>query len=265
MSKLGVFDSGIGGLTVYRALREALPSVSILYLGDTARVPYGTKSSHTVTGYSLQIARHLIGRGVDAVVVACNTASAYAMEALRSNLQVPVYGVVAPGAQEAVEATRSGVVGVVGTRGTVYSGAYQKAISELDPSIRVEAVPCALFVPLVEEGWLDDEITLQVAEQYLSPLIDAGIDTLVLGCTHYPMLKRTISSVMGNKVVLIDSAEAVSRKVHQYMKENSLLDSEAVGVDFFEVTDSPARFADVGRIFLDRDLKDVTLVELEGE
>jgi glutamate racemase len=262
LNKLGVFDSGIGGLTVYRGLRDALPSVSILYFGDTARVPYGTKSSHTVTGYSLQIARHLVGRGVDAVVVACNTASAYAMEALQSEIDVPVYGVVIPGAMAAVEATRAGVVGVVGTRGTVFSGAYQKALGDLDPSVRVEAVPCPLFVPLVEEGWLDDTLTLQVAERYLAPLVDAGVDTIVLGCTHYPMLKGVISRVVGDEVVLIDSAEAVSMEVRNYMRDNDLLDSEAVGVDYFEVTDGPGRFADVGRIFLDRDIDDVSLVEL---
>ena len=172
MIHLGVFDSGIGGLTVYRTLRERVPCASILYLGDTARVPYGTKSADTVTRYSLQISRHLVDRGVDAIVVACNTASAFSLKALQEAMAVPVFGVVEPGARAAVKATRSGVVGVVGTRATVSSGAYERAIAAVDDGVKVTAVPCPLFVPLVEEGWLSEEVTCAVAGRYLGGLVD---------------------------------------------------------------------------------------------
>jgi glutamate racemase len=264
--KLGVFDSGLGGLTVYRALRKSIPCANILYLGDTARVPYGTKSAATVTRYAIEIAHYLVNREVEAMVVACNTASAYAMDVLRKTVRVPVFGVVEPGAQAAVKATRNGIVGVVGTRGTVSSGAYQRAIEELAPTIRVLTSPCPLFVPLVEEGWLEDETTHQVAHRYLEPLIAEKVDTLVLGCTHYPLLKSVISKVMGDDVVLIDSAEETSFEVKDYLECEGRMRDQELGGDQFEVTDSPSRFAEVGRIFLDRNLEEVFQVNVtEGE
>ena len=266
MIKLGVFDSGLGGLTVYKALRNEVPCANILYLGDTARVPYGTKSSATVTRYALEIAQYLVDREVEAMVVACNTASAYAMDCLRKAVRVPVFGVVEPGARAAVKATRNGIVGVVGTRGTVSSGAYQRAIGELSGSIEVFTEPCPLFVPLVEEGWLDEEITYEVAYRYLGPLIAKKVDTLVLGCTHYPLLKEVISRVMGGDVVLIDSAEETSLEVKDYLACEGRLRDQELGGDQFQVTDSPSRFADVGRIFLARSLEDVSQVNVtEGE
>ncbi len=266
MIKLGIFDSGIGGLTVYREVRKALPGADILYFGDTARVPYGTKSARTVTHYSLQIARYLAGRNVDAVIVACNTASAYAMDVLKDALDIPCFGVVAPGAKAAVEATRNRVVGVLGTRGTIISGAYQKAIADLDPEIEVVATPCPLFVPLVEEGWLTDPITQEIAIRYLQPHLEARVDTLVLGCTHYPMLKRVISMVMGEEIRLIDSAEETVHKVKDHLQERKIVDDSAPGQDLFEVTDSPKRFAEVGRIFLEREITNVSHVTIvEGE
>jgi len=264
--KLGVFDSGLGGLTVYRALRKSIPYANILYLGDTARVPYGTKSAATVTRYALEIVHYLIDREVEAIVVACNTASAFAMECLRKTCKVPVFGVVEPGAKAAVKATRNGVVGVVGTRGTVFSGAYQRAIKELSSSVEVFTEPCPLFVPLVEEGWFDEEITYEVAYRYLGPLIAKKVDTLVLGCTHYPLLKDVISRVMGGDVVLIDSADETSFEVKDYLECGGRLKDQELGGDQFEVTDSPSRFADVGRIFLDRNLEEVFQVNVtEGE
>lgn len=264
--KIGVFDSGIGGLTVYKELRDAIPSANIHYFGDTARVPYGTKSSQTVTHYSLQIALYLAGREVDAVVVACNTASAYAMDVLCDAINVPVFGVIKPGALAAVEATRNGVIGVVGTRGTIGSDAYQKALGELNPDVDVVATPCPLFVPLVEEGWLVDPITQETAIRYLEPHMQAGVDTLVLGCTHYPMLKKVISMVMGKDVVLIDSAEETAREVKAYLEEQDLIGGDQAGTDLFEVTDSPKRFAEVGRIFLDRELDNIFHVTIgEGD
>ena len=264
--KLGIFDSGIGGLTVYKEVRQALPGADIHYFGDTARVPYGTKSAETVTQYSIQIGTYLQASGVDAVVIACNTASAYAIDVLRSVLPIPVFGVVLPGAAAAVRSTSNGIIGVIGTRGTVSSGAYQRAITEFDPDIKVVAAPCPLFVPLVEEGWLLDPITQDVAIRYLGPLMEEGVDTLVLGCTHYPMLKEVISMVMGTGVTLIDSAEETAVKLKNYLDENDFVDETGSGTDLFEVTDLPERFLDVGQIFLDRKLENVQQVTIvEGE
>ncbi len=266
MTKLGIFDSGIGGLTVFRKIREALPGAEILYFGDTARVPYGTKSASTVTHYSLQIAWYLVGQGVDAVVVACNTASAFSIDTLREALSVPVFGVVGPGARAAVKATSNGVIGVLGTRGTISSGAYQKAISGLDEGIKTVATPCPLFVPLVEEGWLVDPITRQVATKYLEPHLKAGVDTLVLGCTHYPLLKDVISTVMGGGVRLIDSAEETAREVRAHLEKAGMVEGSTAGMEQFEVTDSVERFSEVGRIFLNRELKNIRHVAIvDGE
>ena len=265
MQKLGIFDSGIGGLTVYQAIRDGIPGVPIHYLGDTARVPYGTKSAETVVRYSRQIALHMVESGAGIIVVACNTASAYALQSLRDLLPVPVFGVVEPGARAAVQATRNGIVGVIGTRGTVLSGAYQKAISDMDSSVRITAVPCPLFVPLAEEGWLDEDETFQIAKRYLKTLLEEGVDTLVLGCTHYPLLKGVISKVMGEGVALIDSALETALDVSTYMGDGQPLSGTGDTPDHFEVTDSPGRFTEVGKIFLGRELEDVSLVSLEGE
>lgn len=265
MIKLGIFDSGIGGLTVYKEVRQALPGADIHYFGDTARVPYGTKSAETVTQYSIQIGTYLQASGVDAVVIACNTASAYAIDVLRSVLPIPVFGVVLPGAAAAVRSTSNGIIGVIGTRGTVASGAYQRAITELDPDMKVVAAHCPLFVPLVEEGWLLDPITQEVAIRYLESLMEEGVDTLVLGCTHYPMLKEVISMVMGHEVTLIDSAEETAVKLKEYLDDNGFVDETASGTDLFEVTDLPQRFQDVGQVFLDRKLENVQQVTIVEE
>lgn len=266
MIRLGIFDSGIGGLTVFREVRDALPGADILYFGDTARVPYGTKSAETVTRYSLQIAWYLIGRGVDAVVVACNTSSAYAIDVLREVLDVPVFGVVDPGARAAVEVTKTGKIGVIGTRGTISSGAYQKAIARLSGDTRVIASACPLFVPLVEEGWLTDPVTRDVASRYLVPQLKGGVDTLVLGCTHYPLLKEAIGEIMGEDVRLIDSARETAREVKAFVEEKGLRDEKTPGKERFEVTDSPARFSEVGKIFLRHELGNIHQVNIvEGE
>jgi glutamate racemase len=264
--KIGIFDSGIGGLTVYREVKRAISGADILYFGDTARVPYGTKSARTVTRYALQITEYLVDNGVDLVVVACNTASAFAVDAVREAVPVPVFGVVEPGARAAVRATRKGSVGVLGTRGTISSGAYQKAISDLDNGIEIVATPCPLFVPLVEEGWLVDPITQDVAIRYLEPHLEAGVDTLVLGCTHYPLLKKVISMVMGEEITLIDSAEETAGDVKSYVQNAGSFNDSDTTRDRFEVSDSPDRFLEVGRIFLDRDLGEVRQVDLaDGE
>lgn len=267
MGKLGVFDSGIGGLTVYKALRRELRAPALVYFGDTARVPYGTKSGETVTRFARQIARYLRQEmGVGGLVVACNTASAYALPALAGELDIPVWGVIEPGARAAVRATKGGVVGVIGTSGTIASGAYQRAIAAADPAVRVVAVPCPLFVPLVEEGWLDNEVTLQVARRYLTPLLEERVDTLVLGCTHYPLLRPVIGRVMGKGVAVIDSADETAAEVRDHLAAGNGLAGGSTGEDRFLVTDSAARFAGVGQLFLGRQLMNVEKVTLpEGE
>jgi glutamate racemase len=203
---IGIFDSGIGGLTVARAIYEQLPGESTIYFGDTARVPYGPKSPETVRRYSLEILHWLLGQGVKLVVVACNTSTAHALGRLQEESRVPVVGVIEPGARAAVTAARGRAIGVIGTAGTVASKAYVRAITELAPGTRVEQVACPLFVPLVEEGWFDHPAAELIAREYLHPLVKAGIGALVLGCTHYPLLKPLLARVMGPDVELIDSA-----------------------------------------------------------
>ncbi|MFL5272631.1 MAG: glutamate racemase, partial [Anaeromyxobacteraceae bacterium] len=212
--RIGIFDSGVGGLTVQRAILDRLPGLDTVYLGDTARVPYGSKSPEVVTQYSLRNARFLVARGIDLLVVACNTASAVALPALRDVLALPVLGVVEPGAAAAARATRSGRIGVIGTPSTIASGAYQRAIVAARPDAEVLARACPLFVPLAEEGWTDpaDEVVRGVARRYLAPLRAARIDTLVLGCTHYPLLAGAIAAELPG-VTLVDSAAAVAVEV----------------------------------------------------
>ena len=248
MSRIGIFDSGVGGLTVQRAILDALPGADTLYLGDTARVPYGTKSAETVTQYSLRNARFLARHGIDVLVVACNTASAVALPALRAELAVPVIGVVEPGARVAARASRTGRLGVIGTPGTVASGAYQEAIRRARSDAEVTARACPLFVPLAEEGWTDpaDEVVRGVARRYLAPLREAGVDTVVLGCTHYPLLAGAIAAELPG-VALVDSASAVAGEVRERFGV-PVRDA----VHRFFVTDAPERFLAVAGRFLGR-------------
>ncbi|MFI5248430.1 MAG: glutamate racemase [Gemmatimonadales bacterium] len=250
---IGVFDSGVGGLTVVRELIRQLPRESLIYFGDTARVPYGPKSPETIRGYSREIAGYLISQGVKAVVVACNTATAQALPMLASELTVPVIGVVEPGARAAVAATRGGGIGVIGTAGTVASGAYEHAIHAVSPTSRVVAQACPLFVPLVEEGWLDTEATTLIARQYLAPIVAAGVDTLVLGCTHYPLLSPVIAPIVGESVRLIDSAYATAAATRAAIGDAGL--SRPTGAVpapqyRFIVSDAPDQFLRAGRRFL---------------
>ncbi len=249
MARIGIFDSGVGGLTVQRAILEALPSADTLYLGDTARVPYGTKSAETVTQYSLRMGRFLASQGIDLLVVACNTASAVALPALRDELNVPILGVVEPGAREAARLSRTGRIGVIGTQGTVRSGAYQEAIRRSRADAEVIAQPCPLFVPLAEEGWTDpdDEIVRGVVHRYLAPLATAGIDVLVLGCTHYPLLKAAIARELPG-ITLVDSAEAIAVEVRARVGGEGGPD----GTHRFFVTDLPERFTPIAGRFLGR-------------
>jgi len=250
MDAIGVFDSGVGGLTVVSALRRRLPGESILYLGDTARLPYGSKSPETVTRYTRKNIEFLTGRGVKAVVVACNTASALALPNLALQ-EVPIWGVIEPGARKAA-AVSKGRVGVIATEGTVRSDAYPRALRALRPDLEILSQPCPLFVPLVEEGWHDDPVTEEVARRYLRPLLDAGVDTLVLGCTHYPLLKPVLQRVVGPEVVLIDSAEEVADMVASGLAAEGLQATHSA-VHHFCVTDAGQTFQRLARTILKDD------------
>ncbi|HET9682822.1 MAG TPA: glutamate racemase [Gemmatimonadaceae bacterium] len=259
---IGVFDSGLGGLTVAHAIMRRLPNESIVYFGDTARVPYGPKSPETVRRYSREIAAYLLEQGVKAIVVACNTATAHALPALRAELDVPVLGVVEPGARAAVRATRSGHIGVIATEGTIRSGAYERAIHEAAPSADVTAVACPLFVPLVEEGWTDHDATRLVAQEYLGPLSRKGVDTLVLGCTHYPLLKPLIGDVVGPAVRLIDSAEETAADTERMLCEHDLRSPSGEARYRFIASDDPQQFLRLGQRFFGDTIESVEIRSL---
>jgi glutamate racemase len=248
---IGIFDSGLGGLTVAHAIFERLPHDSTIYFGDTARVPYGPKSADTVRRYSLEIMDWLLAQGVKAIVVACNTSTAHALEALRGASPVPVIGVIEPGARAAVAAARGLPVGVIGTAGTIGSGAYEREIRRLAPGTEVVAVACPLFVPLVEEGWFDHPATRLVAAEYLAPLRARRVGTLVLGCTHYPLLQPLLQDVMGAEVRLIDSAQETARALERTLVEAGLEAPPGRAASHrFAVSDDPVRFQSVGARFL---------------
>jgi glutamate racemase len=248
---IGVFDSGIGGLTVVAELMRQLPREHIIYFGDTARLPYGPKSVETVQRYSREITSWLQGEGVKGIVVACNTATAHALPQLQSEFSLPVVGVVQPGARAAVRATRTGRIGVIGTTGTISSGAYDRAIHAIEAGAVVSAKPCPLFVPLVEEGWLDSEASRLIAQEYLAPLQQLQVDTLVLGCTHYPLLKPLLHRVMGDGVTLIDSAEETAAETAAVLGQRGL-HREGAGAPThrFVASDAPEQFLRVGQRFL---------------
>jgi glutamate racemase len=263
---IGVFDSGIGGLTVYQALRRALPpSERMLYLGDTARVPYGTKGDATVIRYAVEGARFLARRGVRMLVVACNTMSAVALPSLAGTVPGPVLGVIDPGVEAACRATRGGAIGVIGTSATIKSGAYPAAIVRRLPGARVLDRACPLFVPLAEEGWTDNAVARAAATEYLADLPERGLDTLVLGCTHYPLLRGVIAATVGPSVALVDSAEETARAARALLQARggssggTMAGAEA---DHFYVTDSSERFREVGARFLGRELQRLELVDL---
>ncbi|MFY9402487.1 MAG: glutamate racemase [Candidatus Omnitrophota bacterium] len=261
MKLIGVFDSGVGGLTVVKELIKQLPSESLIYFGDTARVPYGAKSKETVTRFSIENALFLSKHNVKLICVACNTASSCALPKLRKKFSVPIVGVINPGAKEAVYTTKNNRIGVIGTKGTIKSRAYEDEIKRLNPKIKVFSTACPLFVPFVEEGWLNQDVVLTVAKKYLQPLKDARVDTLILGCTHYPLLKKVIKKVMGKKVVLIDSAKEVAIEVKKILSGKGLLNKRGKGrVDFF-VSDNPEWFKGLTESFLGKPLKKVKKVD----
>jgi glutamate racemase len=262
---IGVFDSGIGGLTVVRELARALPNESILYFGDTARVPYGSKSAETVLRYSRDAAAFLLSREVKAVVIACNTATAHAGAALARELPIPTLGVIEPGARAAVAVTRSGRVGVIGTVGTIASGAYDLAVRRRLADARVYAQPCPLFVPLVEEGWVHHDAARMIAGEYLQPLRDMDVDVLILGCTHYPLLGSLLDDVMGEAVQLVDSATETAIDTAALLDEHGLRRTAAEAPQYtFVASDSPLRFRDVGRRFVGDIIRSVERVDVDG-
>jgi glutamate racemase len=260
---IGVFDSGIGGLTVVKALRDMLPNENIFYLGDTARVPYGPKSSKTVQRYAVELAGMLTRKNAKALVVACNTVSSVALPLLTEKFSVPVIGVIEPGARAALQTTRNGHIGVIGTHATIRSGAYEKALRAGDNNVRVSSRACPLLVPLIEEGLLDDDVTDRMIMRYLEPMLADGIDTLVLGCTHYPLLTGAIDRVLKRKIMLVDSADNCARAVEETLDRQSLR-ATAPNRDELHValTDAADNFLNVARDALQLSFGEIELQPL---
>ena len=261
---IGVFDSGAGGLTVVREIIRQLPSENIVYFGDTARVPYGTKSRDTVIHYSEQIVNFLQTKQVKAIVIACNTATAYALDVLKEKLDIPIIGVVRPGAITAVNATQNGRIGIIATEGTVGSGIYPKVIKEYNSEIQVVQKACPLFVSLVEEGWTNDPITDEVAKRYLRSLLDSNIDTLVLGCTHYPLLRKTIGRLVGEKVTLVNPAYETACSLREMLKSEGLYRESGKTSYHFYVSDGAERFHDFANSILPVELVPTRIVPIEN-
>ncbi len=258
---IGVFDSGVGGLTVMREILKELPEEHILYLGDTARVPYGVRSPETVMKYSLENAKFLMSKGIKLLVVACNTSSAITLGMLREKIDVPVIGVVDPGARAAAAVTEMKRVAVIGTETTIKSGSYERAIKSIDDTIEVTGIACPLFVPLIEEGWLEGDVVNLTAGKYLSAIRSNSVDTLVLGCTHYPMIKNVIESIV--HVPLIDSAVETAKEVKNVLELKNIIRKRAgEAARKFFVTDSPEKFILVGERFLDHEISNISKINL---
>lgn len=264
---IGVFDSGVGGLTVAREIMRQIPNERIVYFGDTARVPYGSKSRDTILRFSRQIVHFLKTKGVKAVVVACNTASALALETLRPELDIPIIGVVVPGAKVAAEATKNGKIGVIATESTIESNLYTEIIHQHNPRAEVFGKPCPLFCPLVEEGWLKDPITVEVANRYLEPLLETGIDTLVMGCTHYPLLRSTLRQIMGEKVTLVNPAYETATELKILLESlgianDGLYQPEGAAYQFY-VSDAANKFKRFANTILPYGVDNTQLIHIE--
>jgi glutamate racemase len=263
---IGVFDSGIGGLTVVKQIKSFLPNENIVYFGDTARVPYGSKSNATVIEYALQDAQFLLKKNVKLIVVACNTVSSVALQVLRDKINLPIIGMITPGAKMALKETANNKIGVIGTYATVNNKAYSKEIKKFDKKSKVFEKACPLFVPFAEEGWLNTEATKLVAKEYLKELKEKEIESLILGCTHYPLLHDVIQEAIGDKVKLIDSGIAASFEVREHLQARNLLnDSAAKGEDLYFVSDLPEKFRTVAELFLGKKIQHLQKIDLEEE
>ncbi len=264
-SPIGIFDSGIGGLTVVKRVLSLLPNENIIYFGDTARVPYGSKSNATVIEYALQDAHFLNNKNVKLIIVACNTASAIALDSLKKEFSIPIIGMINPGAKLALKETKNGKIGVIGTSATITNKAYSKQLLELDPNVEVLEKACPLFVPVAEEGWLDHEATRIIAREYLQDMIDFGVDTLILGCTHYPLLSQIIEEIMGDDVTLIDSGYAASLEVEDYLNgRGDRNGSNQLGSQKFFVSDSPEKFKQLAERFLGSKVDHIEKIDVES-
>ena len=265
-SPIGVFDSGVGGLTVVKEIMNQIPGENIIYFGDTARLPYGSKSKKTVITYTRQIVRFLMGQDVKAIVIACNTASAFALETVKAEIDIPIIGVVKPGAKVAANTTRNGRIGVIGTEGTIQSGIYSEFLSETNPRVKVFGKACPLFVPLVEEGLTDDPITSEMAGRYIGTLLEEKIDTLVLGCTHYPLLRKTIQKVVGDDVILVNPAYETAKSLAEVLTEHGLRNDSVPKLDHrFYVSDGAEKFRYFANTILPCEVmetKDINIEEL---
>ncbi|MFA9377081.1 MAG: glutamate racemase [Lachnotalea sp.] len=264
-ASIGVFDSGVGGLTVAREIMRQMPNERIIYFGDTARVPYGGKSQTIIIKYSRQIVRFLKTKKVKAIVVACNTASAYALDTLEAEIDIPIIGVVKPGAKVAAESTRNGIIGVTGTEGTINSGIYSEFLHIRNKDLTVIGKACPLFVPLVEEGWIKDSITEEVAYRYLSELKESGIDTLILGCTHYPLIRSTVRKVIGEGVTLVNPAYETARELKVLLEKYHLLnrtENDGMGHEFY-VSDAPDKFKQFANSILPYEIETTKLINID--
>ncbi len=267
---IGVFDSGVGGLTVLDAIRQSLPNEDLVYLGDTARVPYGNRTPQTIIRYATSCARQLVARDVKAIVIACNTASAHALDALTEAFDIPIFGVIEPASRMAVSISKSHCIGIIGTRATISSKAYTRAILHIDSSTHVYGLPCPLFVPLVEEGWANSEVARLVVQQYLQELLQItdghSLDTLILGCTHYPVLKSLIAETLqkcGQNVTLCDCAQATAAALVEQLKSRHLFACEnRIGRSSYLVTDDPLQFSAVGKSFMKTPPADVSHIDI---
>ena len=263
-SPIGVFDSGIGGLTVVKQMLSRLPNENIIYFGDTARVPYGSKSNDTVIEYSNQDARFLYNKNVKLIITACNTASSVALDSLRENFDIPIIGMIEPGAKYAIKKTENGKIGVIGTYATINNGAYSKELNNIDGRLDIFEKACPLFVPLAEEGWIDHKATKLIAEEYLEEFIKNSVDTLILGCTHYPILSKLIQEVMGEDVTLVDSGTAAYFEVENYLNGRGLRnDSSESGEHQYYVSDLPEKFKTIAERFLGTEIENLEKVELD--
>ncbi|MBC7959176.1 MAG: glutamate racemase [Vallitaleaceae bacterium] len=260
---IGVFDSGFGGLTVAKEIMKQLPNEKIIYFGDTARIPYGSKSSETVIKYSMQIIRFLLTKDVKAIVIACNTASAMALEAVQQHFDFPILGVVEPGVTAAIRMTKNKRIGIIGTEGTISSGSYEKRIHNEREQIEVFSTPCPLFVPLVEEGWLEDPVTEEVAKRYLKDILHHNVDTLVLGCTHYPLLTNIIGDIMGKAVTLVNPAYETACVLEQMLIAKGLGSEASAHSHAFYVSDHARKFEAFTKIILEQDIQPVEQINIE--